>query len=309
MNILLIAEESIGIRLVKELMGLPYHVVAVMATPPAKAAAANSVWSEAKSLGYQTWPAELVKGAGFADSLRKAGVDVLLNVHSRYIIREEVLAAAKIGAFNLHPGPLPQYAGLNAPSWAIYNGEHKHGVTLHKMDPGIDTGAIVLERMFDISDRDTGLSVALRCMQLGIPLILELLQMASANRDSLPYRPQPSGHRRYYGKQVPQEGRIIWDRPARQVFNFIRACDYAPFPSPWGSPQAQYNGQAISINRAALSGRGSREAPGTIQQGERGEFCVACSDEWLEIKGILSSGRKTSPMECLAAGGKFDEIS
>ena len=73
--------------------------------------------------------------------MREQGVDLLLNVHSLYLIaRRTVVAAPRIGSFNLHPGPLPEYAGLNTPSWAIYNGEREHGVTVHWMEPGVDTG-------------------------------------------------------------------------------------------------------------------------------------------------------------------------
>jgi methionyl-tRNA formyltransferase len=308
MNVLLIAEESVGIRLLQELSKLPYNIVAVMATEPPQSAHQNCVWAEAKSLGYQTWPAKWVKDPQLADRLRTAGVDVILNIHSLYIIREEVLSAAKIGAFNLHPGPLPQYAGLNAPSWAIYNDEQKHGVTLHKMEPGIDTGAIVFEQMFDVSEQDTGLSVALRCMQSGLPLILKLLHIASTDPEAIPYRPQQLSQRRYFGKEVPQKGAIIWERTARQVFNFLRASDYAPFPSPWGRPQTHYKGQPVSITKSALSGKTSRESPGTIMREDNGGFYVACSDEWLEIKKMFVAGRSVSPKECLAAGGKFDEV-
>lgn len=62
--------------------------------------------------------------------LEPLGIDLLLNVHSLYIVPEAVLRIPRYGAHNLHPGPLPQYAGLSTPSWAIYYGEAFHGVTL-----------------------------------------------------------------------------------------------------------------------------------------------------------------------------------
>jgi len=60
-------------------------------------------------------------------------------------VPEAVLGVPARGAWNLHPGPLPRYAGLNAPSWAIYRGEQRHGVTVHRMDRGIDTGDIAYQ--------------------------------------------------------------------------------------------------------------------------------------------------------------------
>lgn len=64
----------------------------------------------------------------------------------------------RMGSFNLHPGPLPRYAGLNVRSWAIYQDEQTHGVTLHWMEARVDTGPIAFETMFDLSADDSGLS-------------------------------------------------------------------------------------------------------------------------------------------------------
>ena len=306
MNILLIAEESAGIRALTEITRLPYNVVAVMATEPSDHTDKSCVWNAAKTLGYETWPATLVKDAQLAQRILKAKVDVILNVHSLHIIHKEVLSAATIGSFNLHPGPLPRYAGLNAPSWAIYHGEKKHAVTLHKMEPGIDTGAIVFEEVFDITENDTGLSVALRCVQLGVPLLLKMLDIAFRNPKAIPHRPQELGQRTYFGREVPQKGRILWERPARQVFDFIRACDYGPFPSPWGRPQSTYQGRQVSVTKCALSETKSKELAGSIIRDEKGDFYAACSDEWLQIKKMFAAERSMSPAECLSEGGQFE---
>jgi len=212
----------------------------------------------------------------------------------------------KIGAFNIHPGPLPQYAGLNCPSWAIYYGEKKHAVTLHRIESGIDTGAIVFDQAFDISERDTGLSVALRCAQLGVRLALKLLEVASRDPGLIPHRPQELGQRRYFGREVPQEGRIAWNKSARQIFDFIRACDYAPFHLPWGKPQTKYKDRQVAITKSALSGQRTSEPPGLIMLDRNGGCYVSCSDEWLEIKKVFENGRTVSPREYLSGGERFD---
>jgi methionyl-tRNA formyltransferase len=304
MRLLLVAEESAGTRILTEISKLRYDVLAVMTTEPPDGTHVNCVWNCAKTLGYKVWPAGLVKDPSLPDQIKRAGVDLILNVHSLYVINEGVLSAARIGAFNLHPGPLPQYAGLNAPSWAIYRGEKKHAVTLHKMEPRVDAGDIVFEECFDISDADTGLSVALRCVQLGIPLVLKLLELASEDPQKIPHRSQNLGERRYFGKRAPHDGKIPWDRSARQVFDFIRASDYAPFHSPWGRPRTSYNGQEIAVTKAALSGQKADRPPGYLEA-ENGRFYAACSDEWLEIRKLYQDGRNMSPQECLSIGGRF----
>jgi methionyl-tRNA formyltransferase len=160
---LLVAEESAGIQVLRALAASPHRVVAAMTAPPTRGGGAT-VGGVAETLGVPVLPSERVRDAETADWIRAEGVDLLLNVHSLYLIVGEVVAAPRIGSFNLHPGPLPEYAGLNTPSWAIYNGEPRHGVTVHWMEPEVDTGPIAYSATFDLSESDTGLSVSARCV-------------------------------------------------------------------------------------------------------------------------------------------------
>ena len=96
-----------------------------------------------------------MKDPKFAEVVSAEKVDRLLNVHSLFVIAREIIQAPRFGSFNLHPGPLPRYAGLNALSWAIYRGELRHGVTIHKMLPGTDTGPIAYQAILEIEENDT----------------------------------------------------------------------------------------------------------------------------------------------------------
>jgi methionyl-tRNA formyltransferase len=174
-----------------------------------------------------------VKDPEFARTVRSAEVDIILNVHSLYVIPAPILQAARIGAFNLHPGPLPQYAGLNTVSWAIYRGETTYGVTIHWMVPEIDAGEIAYQATFSIEETDTPVLLTHKCVRAGLTLISELLNTAAASPNAIPRLQQDLANRRYFGKQVPEEGRLSWNRPAREVVNFVRACEYWPYRSPW----------------------------------------------------------------------------
>lgn len=259
----------------------------------------------AQKEGLEIWPARGVKGPAFAERIRAAGVDVLLNVHSLHVMPEAVVEAPRVGSFNLHPGPLPRYAGLNAPSWAIYRGESTHGVTVHKMTAGIDDGPIVYRKTFAIGEQDTGLSVALRCVTEGVPLLLELLEVASRAPSEIPLTPQDPADREFFGREIPQDGIVDWTRPAKDVFNFIRASDYAPFPSPWGTPRAMLDGGQIGILKAALTNRSTSSAAGAVHITDQGQVLVACTDEWIEIRKVLLDGRVMSAAHVLPAGSRL----
>ena len=145
MNIVVAAEESAGVHALRALARTEHHIVSVLTSARGHEAV---VAREADRLGLTTRPAETVKDPALADLLRSERVDLLINVHSLYLIHARVLESPAIGCFNMHPGPLPEYAGLNAPSWAIYHGETAHGVTIHWMSAGIDSGAVAYESRF-----------------------------------------------------------------------------------------------------------------------------------------------------------------
>src|SRR3954471_7318713 len=157
LRVLLIADDAAGVQTLRMLAGTVRAGAAVIPRVVEMAAVGATVAGVASRLGYPLWPARVTLEPDFADLIRQQRVDLLLNVHARYVLQEDVVTAPTIGSFNLHPGPLPQYAGLNAPSWAIYHGETSHGVTVHWMDKGIDTGAIAYSAELPVDADDTGL--------------------------------------------------------------------------------------------------------------------------------------------------------
>ena len=302
MNVLLVGEESAGAQTLKLLANGNHRLVGVMASPTRKAVGGMTVWQHAEKLGCRTWPAELVKDPAFAEVIRDEEVDLLLNVHSLFVIKPEIVEAPRWGSFNLHPGPLPRYAGLNAPSWAIYRGERSHGVTLHRMMAGIDTGTIAYQTIFDIDDTDTGFSVSAKCIKFGMELIRKLLETSAENPQAIPAIEQDLSRREYFGKGTPEDGWLDWSRPAREVFNFVRAADYSPFPSPWRIPRSRIGDQEVAFMKVTLIGHPCDSAPGTIRQFDGAKALVASADEWVEVSRLMVDGKYVNAADVLEPG-------
>jgi methionyl-tRNA formyltransferase len=205
------------------------------------------------------------------------------------IIHDRVLTAPTIGCFNLHPGPLPRYAGLNAVSWAIYRGETQHGVTIHRMAAVVDAGTIAYQELFPIEDSDNGLLVSSKCTRLGLALIEKLLDAAATDPASIPAHEQNSECREYFRRGIPNDGIIDWDVSVRQVRNFVRAADFAPFKSPWGTPRARLGERVVGVLKAELTGQWAGVAPGTVRSADLDGTLVACADEWLRLTAIVDS--------------------
>jgi methionyl-tRNA formyltransferase len=306
MNVILAGEESAGIQTLKALARSDHRIVAVMASPTKKSLSSSTLWQVAEQMGLPTWPAALVKDPAFAGRIRDAEVDIILNAHSLFVMHGEVVEAPRIGSFNLHPGPLPRYAGLNVVSWAIYRDERTHGVTVHKMAAGIDTGPIVYQSLFDIEDADTALTLYAKCTKEGVALLLRLLETASGDANAIQLTPQDLTERRYFGKEVPENGRVSWSRQAREIVNLARACDYYPFPSPWGYPRARLGEREIGVIKARLTGESCDAAPGTVGRLAGTAVQVACADEWIWVDKLLVEGKYLPPADVLQPGARLD---
>ena len=129
------------------------EIVAVMAKRSGATRRGASVWSVAKRAGLPTWSAERVTDPALGDEIRDLNVDLLLNVYSLFVINDRVLEAASIGSYNLHPGPLPAYAGLDSVSLVIHRGEtppRSQVCNFYPHGPVVDSGPIAYQETFPI---------------------------------------------------------------------------------------------------------------------------------------------------------------
>jgi methionyl-tRNA formyltransferase len=302
LRVVVIAEEAAGVQVLRGLGALPTppEIVAVLTRSSGEGAERPVVHESAQKLGLDIWPSSSVTSPDLATRLRNAEVDLLMNVHSLFLIHPSVLAAPTIGSFNLHPGPLPEYAGLNVPSWAIYEGERSHGVTLHWLDEGIDTGPIAWQERFAVESTVTGLALSGKCVRVGIPLLLRLATVAATDARLIPREQQDLSQRKYFSAGPPAEGRFDWAQPADSILRFVRAADYAPFDSPWGHPRAQLAGVNVGIAKATATGVAATQPPGTIVELDDAGAAVATSDELILVQRLWLDGRYVKPKELLA---------
>lgn len=228
--------------------------------------------------------------------MRSISFHWLLSVNSTVLISPAVLSLPQKGALNLHPGKLPEYAGLHTHQWAIRHGETTFGVTLHHMEPGIDTGDIALQRSVSVKPRDTGLSLYLKCLREGINLIREALNYLAAQRP-LPAIPQDLSKRKLYTHQMALHGRIDWQQPAVEIFNFIRAADYTPFQSPTYVPYAVFAEKRIYITKAEVVSESL--LPGRIKFVDNRDILTGTTSGSLKLKKLHDENKKVLTTERL----------
>ena len=132
--------------------------------------------------------------------------------------------------------------------------------------PGINAGPIIFQESVSIGREETGLSLTAKCVDAGVPLILRLLEAAARRPSHIPSVPQDLSKREYFGRDVPENGNLSWNRPTRRIVDFIRASNFFPFRSPWGVPR--------TAGAAGVSGRHMHSASGSAQGWDRLADCV-----------------------------------
>lgn len=164
-----------------------------------------------------------------------------LSLEYSEIIRPQRFTTDRL--FNVHFSLLPKYRGCNTSIWPILNGEEWHGVTLHWIDPGVDTGPIITQRSFCLDDM-TAFDVYMRCQLEAVQMVLPLIDDLVSS-DDLPRSPQP-GDPAYVGRQWPPEEirtyrrneldfrlkEIDLSEPTAQVIRRIRAFTFPAYQMP-----------------------------------------------------------------------------
>jgi methionyl-tRNA formyltransferase len=301
LSVFLAAEEAAGARALGLVVSAGHRVAGVLTADRRDGGAAGTA-AAARRAGVPIVAAEEIDDETLAEVVQRERVDLLLNVHSLRILPPDVLAVPTIGCFNLHPGPLPGFAGLNAPSWAIYEGATRYGCSLHWMTPEVDAGPVAYAAGFDVDPRETGLSLSLKCVRYGLPLLERLLVDAASGRAAIPTHEQPQSKRRYLRRGPPGGGYVPWAEPAARVDALVRACTFDPFPSPWGAPLTCVDGTRVSIRRVSRTQITSGRAPGTIGDSVEGGVRVAAGDEWVLVEELEVDAVRVAPATVLRFG-------
>lgn len=232
-------------------------------------------------------------------ALLRASPALILSVNNFSIFPPDMLGIPHSGVVNFHNGPLPDYRGLNVPSWVIFNRETRHGVTWHFVDESIDTGPIVAQAMINVDPRETAISLNFRCIQAGLDLLPDILEQY---RDGeLPMRPQDREQGRYYSRrEIPNRGIIDPTWPLETLDAFLRALDFHPFPNTFARPRLQLaDGSWVSAERGTVCADPAADDVGTVLKSSDGTLEVAVNGGRLTLFDVARSeqitGRPSAP--------------
>jgi methionyl-tRNA formyltransferase len=273
MRLVVMAYQDIGYVCLDELLALGADVRLVVShrDQPGEAIWFRSVAERARQAGVPVIVPESVNAPAAVAEITRVDPEMIFSFYFREIVGPEVLALAPRGALNLHGSLLPRYRGRCPVNWVLVNGERETGVTLHYMEAKPDRGDIVAQRAVPIADDDTALTLNRKLGEAARALLREAFPLLVAG--TAPRRPQDHARATYFGGRRPEDGRIAWDRPARRIYDLIRAVT-APYPGAFTT----WRGERLLVWWARpLAAGGWATAPGTVLEVQPGEGIVVAT--------------------------------
>jgi methionyl-tRNA formyltransferase len=232
------------------------------------------------------------------DLVKRAKPDVIVVNSWYHRMPVELYGLPPHGTLNFHDSLLPKFTGFSPVLWGLISGESEFGLTVHRMDAGLDTGDILVQRSLPIGPTDTGTELVLRGMDL-IPGALHEALSALESGTAV-WRRQNKAERSYFHKRSERDSLIDWSWPAEDLARFVRALS-DPYPRAF----AFYRGERIEILEACISEARFGGTPGRVIVQEEGG-AVVCGPN--AIRGgnrglVITRIRCADGVEC--SGEKF----
>ena len=238
------------------------HLVSAVVTQPdrpqgrGRQLRPSAVRTAALDAGIAVLQPEKASAPDFVAELRALEPELIVVVAYGQILRPAVLDLPPLGCVNVHGSLLPELRGAAPIQWSVINGDRETGVTTMFMDPGMDTGDIILQATEPIHPTDTAGALGERLAPLGADLLLESLRLIEAG--DAPRNPQNGEHATYAPMLKRDDGAVHWSDAAFSIRNRIHGCNPAP------GAFALRAGAVVKIWRAELVEQAATGAPGEV---------------------------------------------
>jgi len=251
--------------------------------PPVKEAA--------QALGIPVLQPEKLRAPEALSRLRAWSPDLIVVAAFGQILRPEVLELPPYGCLNVHASLLPRWRGAAPIQAALLAGDAETGISIMKMDPGVDTGPVLSQRALPIGARDTAGDLFDRLAPLGADLLLETLPHYLDGK--LQPHPQENELATYAPMLKREDGLLDFTRPAEELTRRVRAFH------PWPGTRMRWVGGELKVRRA-------RPEPGKAAPGEtlvsQGWPAVGTADGLLILEEVQPAGKKPMPGKAFLAG-------
>lgn len=258
-----------------------------MASPPVKV--------EAVRRGIPVFQPEKARHPDAVARIAAEAPDLIVVVAYGHLLPKSILDIPRLGCVNVHASLLPKYRGAAPINWAVARGETVTGVTIMRMDEGMDTGPMLHVRKMPIGGEDTAETMFSKLSTLGAEALGEAL--GKLREGTLDETPQDAALATYAPMLKKEHGRIDWSRPATEVRNLVRGM------TPWPSAFALHAGKTLKVLSSTVAGEsGAAGEPGEFVALGRDGISVACGEGILRLQVVQPEGGKAMDAWAYAQG-------
>ena len=305
MRLVFLGTPAFAVPTLERLVEAGHQVLAVLTQPDrprgrGRETAAAPVKQAALQQGLTVYQPERVRRPEAVEYLRGLAPDAMVVVGYGQIIPQSVIDIPPLGILNVHASLLPKYRGAAPVQWAVTRGETRTGVTIMRIDAGLDTGDILRTAETEIGPEENAIELGERLSAMGAGLLVETLEDWAAG--AIQPQKQETAQATYAPILKKEDGRIDWGLPAAAIHNRVRGFQ------PWPGAYTSFRRQTLNIWRSRVSA-----GPGTVGIASPGSFVslkppmVAAGEGALELVEVQLEGRKRLSAADFANGQRLKE--
>jgi methionyl-tRNA formyltransferase len=245
MRIVFLGTPDFAVPSLGALVSAGHEVIAVYSQPDRPKGRGNQLAESpvklaAKKFGIEVYQPERIRRPENVDELRGFAPDLMVVVGYGQIIPQSIIDIPQFGILNVHASLLPKYRGAAPIQWAIANGDHETGITIMRIDAGLDTGDMLLKSAVAIGPDETAPELSARLALLGAKLLVETICQLQAGTAT------PQKQNAAEATTAPilkkEDGRVDWSRSAQQVYDRLRGF------TPWPGAYTTFRGQPLLVS-------------------------------------------------------------
>jgi methionyl-tRNA formyltransferase len=227
MRVILIGQAAFAEKVLDGVRNMGHEITAVYCPPDAAGGKPDPVKARALTLGIPVRQHPSLKKPEVRQEFVDCDADLAVLAYVTQIVPESVFRVPRLGSICFHPSLLPKYRGGSAIPWQLIKGETQSGVTVFWVDPGIDTGPVLLQKRAPIDPDDTAATLYFsKLFPIGVDAVIESVELIAAGK--APRVAQDEAAATYDPLCRDEHAAIDWSRPIQSVYNLIRGCDPQP---------------------------------------------------------------------------------
>jgi methionyl-tRNA formyltransferase len=257
-----------------------------------------SVKIAAKKLKLKIFQPDCINDLESLEVIQLLEPDYIVVVAYGQILKQELIRIPKKYCLNIHASLLPKYRGAAPINWSIINGEKETGISIMKIEKGLDSGPILFQDRMNINESITAGELHDKLMSLGAQSIVKAIELINDNKEN--FEDQNHDLASYAPMLNKKMSQINWEKGAKEIHNRIRGLD------PWPGSLILYKNILVKIFNTSYEHASHDFYPGTIVKADEHGILISCIDGFIRILEIQLPGKKRMTVKNFLLGNEIE---